>query len=101
MDPGPQLTALADPTRRAIFESLLEGPKSVGSLAERHPVSRPAVSQHLKVLAGAGLVKARAEGTKRVYSAEPSGLDTLRDWVESTWDHVLDRFEAAARKETK
>jgi DNA-binding transcriptional ArsR family regulator len=94
MDPGPQLNALADPTRRAIFESLLEGPRSVGSLAERHPVSRPAVSQHLKVLAGAGLVKARAEGTKRVYSADSAGLDALRDWVESTWDHVLDRFEA-------
>lgn len=101
MDPGPQLSALAEPTRRAIFESLIGSPMSVGSLAKRHPVSRPAVSQHLKVLAEAGLVRARAEGTRRIYAADPTGLEELRHWIETAWDHVLDRFEEAARKETK
>lgn len=99
MDAGPQLAALADPTRRAIFESLTRRPRSVGALASELPVSRPAVSQHLKVLSTAGLVKARAEGTRRIYSVDPTGLAGLREWVESAWDHVLDRFEAAAREE--
>ncbi len=100
MDAAAQLSALADPTRRAIFESLLGQPMSVGALADHHPVSRPAVSQHLKVLSTAGLVKARVEGTRRIYSADPAGLEALRGWVEGMWDHVLDRFEAVARKET-
>lgn len=96
-----KLTALADPTRRAIFECLLEGPMSVGALAERHPVSRPAVSQHLKALAGAGLVKAHAEGTRRIYHADPDGLAELRSWVETAWDRVLDSYESAAQKESR
>ena len=96
-----KLNALADPTRRAIFESLLETPSAVGALADRHPVSQPAVSQHLKVLAGAGLVKVRAEGTRRIYHPDPEGLVDLRRWVESMWDRVLDSYESAARKESK
>ncbi len=74
---------------------------SVGDLASEHPVSRPAVSQHLKVLAGAGLVKARAEGTRRIYHADPEGLAALRKWVETAWDQVLDGYETATRKEKK
>src|SRR4051794_11837950 len=70
-------TALADPTRRSIFESLAERPRAVGQLAERLPVSRPAVSQHLKVLADAGLVTPRAEGTRRIYAVDPRGLAGL------------------------
>ena len=101
MDAGRQLAALADPTRRAIFESLARRPRAVGALAREHPVSRPAVSQHLKILAAARLVQARTEGTKRIYSVDPKGMDALRRWVESTWDQVLDDFEAAARKESQ
>ena len=101
MDAGRQLAALADPTRRAIFESLAKQPRAVGALAIEHPVSRPAVSQHLKVLATAGLVEARSVGTQRIYSVKPGGLEALRQWVESTWDQALDHFEAAARKESQ
>jgi len=101
MEGSNQLGALGDPTRRAIYETLLRQPMSVGTIASTHPVSRPAVSQHLKVLTSVGLVQARAEGTRRIYSADPSGLVALRSWVESAWDHVLDRFEAAAREETR
>lgn len=96
-----QLAALADPTRRAIFESLARRPMAVGALALEHPVSRPAVSQHLKVLAGAGLVDVRPEGTKRIYSVDPDGMRALRRWMEATWDQVLDRFEDAAKRESK
>lgn len=95
----PQLTALADPTRRSIFERVRRGPASVGRLAEGLPVSRPAVSQHLKVLAEAGLVQVTAEGTRRVYAVDPAGLDELRAWVEAMWDEALDRFGQAARQE--
>ena len=98
MNPDAQLSALADPTRRAIYESLADGPMSVGVLASRHPVSRPAVSQHLKVLASAGLVKGTAEGTRRIYSVDPAGLEALRLWIDGIWEDVLDRFEAAARE---
>lgn len=101
MDAGMQLAALADPTRRAIFESLARRPMAVGELALEHPVSRPAVSQHLKVLAGAGLVDVRPEGTKRIYSVDPDGMRALRSWMETTWDQVLDRFEDAAKRESK
>ncbi len=91
--------ALADPTRRAIFELLRSGPRSVGRLAECLPVSRPAVSQHLKVLAEAGLVEATPAGTRRVYAIKAEGLAELRDWIEAMWDRVLDRFDHAAREE--
>jgi len=90
------LQALADPTRRAVFEALRKGPASVGRLAERLPVSRPAVSQHLKVLKDAGLVRERPEGTRRVYSAELNGLVELRRYLDRMWEDVLDAFKAEA-----
>lgn len=91
------LAALADPTRRAILE-LLREPKSVTELAERMPVSRPAVSQHLAVLREARLVTERREGTKHIYSADPAGLAALRDYLETFWGSALEQFAAAARK---
>ena len=98
-----QLTALGDPTRREVFELLRSGPQAVGDLAARLPVSRPAVSQHLKVLAEAGLVSAQAHGTRRVYSVQRSGLEQLRAWIDAQWDGVMDSFaqaaEAAATRE--
>jgi DNA-binding transcriptional ArsR family regulator len=100
MDAGPQLIALADPTRRAIFEMVGRRPRAVGELAQELPVSRPAVSQHLRVLADAGLVTAERHGTRRVYSLDRSGIGTLHTWVDMYWDSVLDAFEAAAREET-
>jgi DNA-binding transcriptional ArsR family regulator len=92
------LQALADPTRRAVFEALRKGPASVGRLAEQLPVSRPAVSQHLRVLKEAGLVRERPEGTRRVYSAEPGGLVELRRYLDRMWDDVLDAFKAEAEQ---
>jgi DNA-binding transcriptional ArsR family regulator len=90
------LSALADPTRRAIFERLADGPKAVGQLAEGLPVSRPAVSQHLKVLKEAGLVVDRAVGTRRVYQLNPVGLGALRAWLDRFWDQALAAFATAA-----
>lgn len=84
---------LADPTRRAIFEALRPGPSSVGRIATRMPVSRPAVSQHLKILKEAGLVTDEARGTARIYAIRPDGLNDLRKWVESFWDEALERFK--------
>ncbi|MCX5287088.1 MULTISPECIES: helix-turn-helix transcriptional regulator [unclassified Streptomyces] len=95
------LSALADPTRRAIFERLVDGPKAVGQLAEGLPVSRPAVSQHLKVLREAGLVVDRAVGTRRVYQLNPAGLGALRAWLDRFWDQALAAFAAAAESEGK
>jgi DNA-binding transcriptional ArsR family regulator len=88
--------ALADPTRRAVFERLARGPASVGEVAEGMPVSRPAVSQHLKVLKAAGLVDDQAEGTRRVYRLDPRGLGALRDWLDSHWARALDAFQTYA-----
>ena len=93
------LSALADPTRRAIFERLADGPKAVGQLAEGLPVSRPAVSQHLKVLKEAGLVVDRAVGTRRVYQVNPAGLGALRAWLDRFWDQALAAFATAAESE--
>jgi DNA-binding transcriptional ArsR family regulator len=90
------LAALADPTRREIFERLRVGGKSVGALAEGLPASRPAVSQHLKVLKEAGLVGDRAEGTRRVYYIDPAGLGELRRWLDQFWDEALLAFRAEA-----
>jgi DNA-binding transcriptional ArsR family regulator len=90
------LTALADPTRRRVFERLKSGPQSVGAIARRMPVSRPAVSQHLKVLKETGLVADRPEGTRRVYFIDPSGLGALRRWLDQFWDHALTAFQAEA-----
>jgi DNA-binding transcriptional ArsR family regulator len=92
------LLALADPTRRRVFEELRRGPRSVGRLAARMPVSRPAVSQHLGVLKQAGLVIDRAEGTRRVYRIDPSGLAAIRDWLDQFWDVALAAFQAELEK---
>ena len=90
---GRALTALGDPTRRAIFEQLRAGPRSVGELAGRFPVSRPAVSQHLRVLREAGLVSDRKEGTRRLYRVAPQGVAELRAYVDGFWDEVLAGFK--------
>jgi|SRR5467141_2569337 len=91
---GTALAALADPTRRHVFERLKSGPKAVGAIARGLPVSRPAVSQHLKVLKEAGLVADRPEGTRRVYYIDPNGLGALRAWVDQFWDKALAEFKA-------
>jgi len=91
---GCALTALADPTRRKVFERLRSGPQSVGVIAQGLPVSRPAVSQHLKVLKKAGLVEEKAQGTRRVYHIDPKGLGVLRAWLEQFWDVALEAFRA-------
>jgi DNA-binding transcriptional ArsR family regulator len=93
------LAAVADPTRRQVFERLAAGPRSVGELAQGLPVSRPAVSQHLKVLKDAGLVADRAEGTRRVYEIDPHGLGALRAWLDQFWGGALTAFKAEAEKD--
>lgn len=90
------LDALGDPTRREVLARLRHGPRSVGALAGELPVSRPAVSQHLRVLRQAGLVTVTPSGTRRLYAADPQGLEPLRQWVESFWDDALARFKAHA-----
>jgi DNA-binding transcriptional ArsR family regulator len=92
------LVALADPTRREVFERLRAGPRAVGEIAEELPVSRPAVSQHLKVLKEAGLVADRAEGTRRVYYIDPQGLGPLRKWIDQSWHEALGAFQAELEK---
>jgi DNA-binding transcriptional ArsR family regulator len=88
--------ALGDPTRRAIFERLAGAPSAVGDLARDFPVTRPAVSQHLKVLKDAGLVTDRAHGTRRIYQVHPPALEALRTYLDSFWTTALDRFKTAA-----
>lgn len=90
------LDALGDATRREIFELLRKGPLAVGEIAGRVPVSRPAVSQHLRVLKDAGLVIDRHEGTRRVYSLNPAGLAETRAWLDDMWDRALAAFKQAA-----
>ena len=90
------MAALADPTRRAIFERLREGPRPVGELARELPVSRPAVSQHLRVLKEAGLVTQHAAGKRRLYRVDPRGLEDLHAYVEGFWLRALGDFKAAA-----
>jgi DNA-binding transcriptional ArsR family regulator len=90
------LAALADPTRRRIFERLRKGPRAVGKLASGLPITRPAVSQHLKVLKEAGLVQEKREGARRVYHIDPEGLGPLRAWLDQFWDEALDAFRAEA-----
>jgi DNA-binding transcriptional ArsR family regulator len=92
----PMITALADPTRRAVFERLRGGPRPVGEIARGLPVSRPAVSQHLRVLKQAGLVRERREGARNFYSVNGEGLAELREYVERLWDDALEAFKAAA-----
>ena len=93
------MDALGDPTRRRIFERLRTGPLAVGELAAELPVSRPAVSQHLRVLREAGLVADRKEGTRRLYELSPEGLTELRDWIDTFWSEALARFKAEAERE--
>jgi DNA-binding transcriptional ArsR family regulator len=93
--------ALADPTRRAVFERLADGPRAVGELAAGLPVSRPAVSQHLKALKAAGLVSDEAEGARRVYRIDPAGLGQLRAWLDRFWDVALESFRAEVERDAK
>ncbi len=90
------LDALGDPTRRGIFEALASGAMPVGVLARQLPISRPAVSQHLRVLKAAGLVIDRPSGARRVYEIDPSGVDELRSWLEGLWTTALSAFKAPA-----
>ncbi|MEU5762925.1 ArsR/SmtB family transcription factor [Nocardia gamkensis] len=92
------LDALGDPTRRAIFERLGKGPCAVGQLAEGLPVSRPAVSQHLKVLEQAGLVTHEAVGTRRVYRLNPTGIDALRAYFTHFWTTAMSAFQDEANR---
>jgi len=92
------LAVLADPTRRNVLERLRTGPLSVNALAAGLPVSRPAVSQHLKVLKEAGLVKERSEGVRRIYSLRREGLVELRDWLDTFWDGALAAFKDEVEK---
>jgi DNA-binding transcriptional ArsR family regulator len=94
-------TALGDPTRRAIFERLSAGPLPVGELARDLPVSRPAVSQHLKVLKDAGLVVDRRDGTRRIYQLDPTGIEAVRIYFDTVWRHALTAFKTAVEKEDR
>jgi DNA-binding transcriptional ArsR family regulator len=93
--------ALGDPTRRAIFERILRRPRAVAEIAEGLPISRPAVSQHLRVLKEARLVSDRAEGTRRIYSVDVAGLVALRTDLDRFWTHALSAFKAAVEKTEK
>jgi DNA-binding transcriptional ArsR family regulator len=95
------VSALADPTRRSVLEQLRDGPRSVGEIANDLPVSRPAVSQHLKVLKNAGLVGDRSVGTRRIYYIDPKGLGAMRAWLDQFWQAALDGFKAAAEAEAE
>jgi DNA-binding transcriptional ArsR family regulator len=99
--PAAALTALSDPTRRAIFERLVERPQAVGEIANELPVSRPAVSQHLKVLKHAGLVIDAPLGTRRVYRVDPDGLEALRSYLDGFWNRALQSVKAVAERPTK
>ena len=94
-----RLAALADPTRRAVFERLFSGPRSVQEIADGLPVSRPAVSQHLKVLSESGLVVAQRRGSRRYYRPDPRGLARLHADVERFWKRALDAYELAVERE--
>lgn len=93
--------ALGDPTRRAIFKRLRNGARAVGDIADGMDVSRPAVSQHLKILKAARLVTNRPEGTRRLYAVDPRGVEAIRDWLDGFWDEALMAFKAAAEREAK
>ena len=100
MTNAPAFAALSDPTRREVFERLGRGPAAVGELAQGMPVSRPAVSQHLKVLKEAGLVTDRPDGTRRVYQIDPRGLGQIRAWLDQFWDAALDAFKAEVERDS-
>jgi DNA-binding transcriptional ArsR family regulator len=95
------LDVLGDPTRRRIFERLRGGPRAVGELADGLPVSRPAVSQHLRVLKEAGLVVDRKVGTRRLYEVAPDGLLGLRDWFDGFWSEALDAYKDAIEQKAR
>jgi DNA-binding transcriptional ArsR family regulator len=94
-------TALGDPTRRAIFERLADRPRAVGELASELPVSRPAVSQHLKVLKDARLVVDQRVGTRRIYQLDPDGLAALRGYLDHFWDQALAAYKTAVEQQMK
>ena len=96
-----QLDALGDPTRRAILERLLQGPQPVGELARDFTVSRPAISQHLRVLKDARLVVDRAQGTRRIYELNPAGVDALRHYFDRFWTQALTAFKKAAEEDSR
>jgi DNA-binding transcriptional ArsR family regulator len=93
--------ALSDPTRRQVFERLAERPQTVGALAAQFPVSRPAISQHLRVLKDAGLVTDEAKGTSRIYRIDPNGLGPVRQWLDQQWARSLESFRKLAEEEPK
>lgn len=93
------LAALADPTRRSVFERLRKGPRAVGEIADGLPVTRPAVSQHLKVLKEAQLVTVHRDGTRQFYAIDTQGLTALRDYLDSFWGEALGAFKAYAEKD--
>jgi DNA-binding transcriptional ArsR family regulator len=93
------LDALGDPTRRRVFKRLRAGSRSVREIAEGLDVSRPAVSQHLKVLKNAGLVIVRIQGTRRLYAINPEGIEAVRTWLDEFWDNALVAFKRAAEQE--
>jgi DNA-binding transcriptional ArsR family regulator len=95
------LTALADPTRRQILETLRERPRTVGELARGRPISRPAVSQHLRVLETARLVAVQPQGTRRVYSIRREGLDELRRYLDTFWSDILSAYGAEIERRAK
>ena len=92
------IQALGDPTRRAVFEELRDGPRAVGEIAAKLPVSRPAVSQHLRVLKEAGLVIDRQNGTRRLYRVDPDGLAELRAYLETFWNDALAQFKVEVER---
>ena len=95
------LNALADPTRRQVFDRLRSGPQPVSALAAGLPVSRPAVSQHLKILKEAGLVTDQSDGARRLYRIDRDGLASLRAWLDSFWNTALDAFQAEVIRQQK
>jgi DNA-binding transcriptional ArsR family regulator len=98
---APVLIALGDPTRRVIFERVASRPQSVAELAGALPVSRPAVSQHLRVLKDAGLVSARADGNRRIYRMDPRGVEHLRAYLDFFWNQAMAAFKTAAEQPPK
>jgi DNA-binding transcriptional ArsR family regulator len=100
-NPSTAISALGDPTRRRIFERLAENPLPVGQLARELPVSRPAVSQHLKVLKDAGLVVDRQVGTRRVYSVDPDGVHAMRAYLDRFWERSLEAFRTAVEQDER
>ena len=98
MDATRQIAALSDGTRREIIQILSMGPRSVADIARQVPVSRPAVSQHLRVLKDSGLVRVRSQGTRNVYYLDPKGMAALRDYLDALWQKALEQFKTKAEE---